>query len=873
VIDRVGLENSYPGMNFTMDASGNVYYLKSSGNSGIGDIWKGDGVTAPQAVYTSGGINPVITVGAEQLSVQATGQVAFYGSTTTMEGTWLLPDNSSAVPTLLYAYPDGGGQQYWIGSINSNAALPVMYDYNISYFAAGINIVSAPSYAPQSTGMGSVGAPFGFFTPGMNDIGEAVWVYGTGTGLGFDFYSPTGGSVFNDPNVQASFGPGATVAPVARNAAGTTSLGTSFINKNGFSPLIYSQGGEVKLSLLRFDPKPVISVDPSGFPNTFLGVGTQQPSPAKVPALVHGGMAGTGNFGGQLCGNSAINNYNDVIFISGSGAAPSIGTSSACNVTLFVVDPSAAAPRQVITQGDIISSSGANYAITSISATSPQSINDHGQIAVYVGVGNSGFLVRADPMPGSSAENPLMPVTPAPGTFETIKTVYTYEGLFWGYLPGACTGHFCIVTGNNGSCGGSGPQGCPAPEVWLDPPMALGYTFSVGPGAPPFASAFVPRPLPQGQSSFVIEYAGTTATLNAEQPFDFTAVAPQGVTSFTIRGINASEALNATNPASFVTGVSFASIPTTGFPVTIAAITDSGPTITPTVTGTLGTNGWYTSTVAVSWSVADAAGASILTQTGCTPVTIATDTMGQTVTCSATTAAGTATNTVTIERDATAPTAVGTASPPANANGWNNTSVVAHFTGADGTSGIFSCTPDISLSAEGAKQLVSGNCIDKAGNVSVAATVTANIDKTAPTIAIGAPTNGGAYPRGSIANASYTCTDTLSGVASCVGLTASGTPFSTATAGNNSFTVVASDKAGNATTTTANYVVTAILLGDVNGDGVVNCLDLQLIKASFGSKRGQPAYNAAADVNGDGVVNIVDLSTVARALPAGTGCQ
>jgi hypothetical protein len=247
--------------------------------------------------------------------------------------------------------------------------------------------------------------------------------------------------------------------------------------------------------------------------------------------------------------------------------------------------------------------------------------------------------------------------------------------------------------------------------------------------------------------------------------------------------------------------------------------------------------------------------------------------MGQTVTCSATTAAGTATNTVTIERDATAPTAVGTASPPANANGWNNTSVVAHFTGADGTSGIFSCTPDISLSAEGAKQLVSGNCIDKAGNVSVAATVTANIDKTAPTIAIGAPTNGGAYPRGSIANASYTCTDTLSGVASCVGLTASGTPFSTATAGNNSFTVVASDKAGNATTTTANYVVTAILLGDVNGDGVVNCLDLQLIKASFGSKRGQPAYNAAADVNGDGVVNIVDLSTVARALPAGTGCQ
>jgi YVTN family beta-propeller protein len=63
------------------------------------------------------------------------------------------------------------------------------------------------------------------------------------------------------------------------------------------------------------------------------------------------------------------------------------------------------------------------------------------------------------------------------------------------------------------------------------------------------------------------------------------------------------------------------------------------------------------------------------------------------------------------------------------------------------------------------------------------------------------------------------------------------------------------------------------LVGDVNGDGVVNCLDLQLVKAAFGSKRGQPAYNANADVNGDGVINIVDLSIVARAIPAGTTCN
>jgi Dockerin type I domain len=61
--------------------------------------------------------------------------------------------------------------------------------------------------------------------------------------------------------------------------------------------------------------------------------------------------------------------------------------------------------------------------------------------------------------------------------------------------------------------------------------------------------------------------------------------------------------------------------------------------------------------------------------------------------------------------------------------------------------------------------------------------------------------------------------------------------------------------------------------GDRNGDGVVNCADLAVVKAAFGRRLGQSEYDPRADVNGDGVVNIVDLSTVARALPAGTVCR
>ena len=61
--------------------------------------------------------------------------------------------------------------------------------------------------------------------------------------------------------------------------------------------------------------------------------------------------------------------------------------------------------------------------------------------------------------------------------------------------------------------------------------------------------------------------------------------------------------------------------------------------------------------------------------------------------------------------------------------------------------------------------------------------------------------------------------------------------------------------------------------GDVNRDGVVNCTDLDLVKASFGLYRGQPGYNPVADLNNDGLINVEDLAIVARNLPKGTACH
>jgi hypothetical protein len=53
-------------------------------------------------------------------------------------------------------------------------------------------------------------------------------------------------------------------------------------------------------------------------------------------------------------------------------------------------------------------------------------------------------------------------------------------------------------------------------------------------------------------------------------------------------------------------------------------------------------------------------------------------------------------------------------------------------------------------------------------------------------------------------------------------------------------------------------------LGDVNIDGTVNMIDIQLIAKHYGTKTGDPNFNAGCDVNFDGEINIADLVIAAR---------
>lgn len=61
--------------------------------------------------------------------------------------------------------------------------------------------------------------------------------------------------------------------------------------------------------------------------------------------------------------------------------------------------------------------------------------------------------------------------------------------------------------------------------------------------------------------------------------------------------------------------------------------------------------------------------------------------------------------------------------------------------------------------------------------------------------------------------------------------------------------------------------------GDANSDGLTNCADLALVKASFGKRQGQAGYDSRADVNGDLVVNLRDLTMVSSKLQPGSSCQ
>ena len=66
------------------------------------------------------------------------------------------------------------------------------------------------------------------------------------------------------------------------------------------------------------------------------------------------------------------------------------------------------------------------------------------------------------------------------------------------------------------------------------------------------------------------------------------------------------------------------------------------------------------------------------------------------------------------------------------------------------------------------------------------------------------------------------------------------------------------------TTLQLNLTVMDTILGDVNGDGVVDIYDVVTVAVAFGSIPGDSNWNPLADLNNDDVVDIYDVVTIAR---------
>jgi hypothetical protein len=82
-------------------------------------------------------------------------------------------------------------------------------------------------------------------------------------------------------------------------------------------------------------------------------------------------------------------------------------------------------------------------------------------------------------------------------------------------------------------------------------------------------------------------------------------------------------------------------------------------------------------------------------------------------------------------------------------------------------------------------------------------------DTSAPSISISRPGKNAPYTRGEVVDAQYSCTDPQgpADVASCTGPVPSGSPLPTQAVGKHTFTVSASDQAGNQSSLTHSYTV------------------------------------------------------------------
>ena len=225
-------------------------------------------------------------------------------------------------------------------------------------------------------------------------------------------------------------------------------------------------------------------------------------------------------------------------------------------------------------------------------------------------------------------------------------------------------------------------------------------------------------------------------------------------------------------------------------------IDKTNPGITETVTPPA-VNGVVTLPATVSFNCTDA-----LSGTASCPATINVTTAGanQRFSGTATDKAGnTASTSLTFSVQQAALSVSASAAPAPNAAGWNNSDVTVSFLCSGGVPPL-QCPTAQTVSVEGANQSISGTVTDAAAQTA-STSVTIKLDKTPPTVsAVVSPApNANGFIQAVSATVTFTCTDSLSGVAICP------SPVTVTTAGLQTINGNSTDIAGNTGTTSIQF--------------------------------------------------------------------
>ncbi|HSC72959.1 MAG TPA: HYR domain-containing protein [Gaiellaceae bacterium] len=230
-------------------------------------------------------------------------------------------------------------------------------------------------------------------------------------------------------------------------------------------------------------------------------------------------------------------------------------------------------------------------------------------------------------------------------------------------------------------------------------------------------------------------------------------------------------------------------------PATRLADADSTPpSIVPQVSGTPGTDGWFTSAVTVAWVVSDAE-SGIAGSSGCDPTTISSDTTGRTLTCSASNTDGlSAQASIVVKVDTTGPSVTGEPTSKPTQKGWYTQPLTVAFAGTDAVSGISTCGAPVAYGGPDTKSAaVSGSCTNGAG-LSTSRTATFKYDSSPPEVtpSVSGKLGANGWYTGDV-SVSWSVSDPVSDVDSSSGC---GTATLTSDTGGTTLTCSATNGAG-----------------------------------------------------------------------------